>query len=67
MSSNNDPRLMWALLADEAARAEGTGASEARAHRDEDEQAAIFRADAATAGRPNVLRRILNRLRHPVR
>ena len=61
--SLNDKGLSVAHWADEASRADGTDASEARAHRDEDEEAAISRADAGTAARPKLLRRILSRLR----
>lgn len=67
MSLGQDPRLMVAHWADEASRAAATDAPEARAHRDEDELAAIARADAAGTERPSVLRRIFSRLRHPAR
>lgn len=60
--SLNDKGLIVAHWADETSRAEGTDASEARAHSDEDREAATSRADAATAGRPKLMRRILNRL-----
>jgi hypothetical protein len=58
---------MVAHWADEASRAEGTGAPEARAHSDEDRQAAISRAHAETADRPRAMRRLFDRLRHPAR
>lgn len=61
--SLNDKGLIVAHWADEASRAEGTDASEARAHADQDLEAAISRAEAATAGRPGVMRRIVNLLR----
>jgi hypothetical protein len=64
--SLNDKGLIVAHLADEATRAEGTDAPEARENRDQDLQAATARAGAAAPPRQTVLHRIFRRLR-PVR
>lgn len=60
--SLNDKGLIVAHLADEATRADGTDASEARENRDQDRHAATARADAAAPPRQTASHRLFRRL-----